>query len=857
MTAEELTALRRMTFEQLDAKGRLPLRAKLAYAVPAFATTSLSFLIAVYCQDFYLDVGANLAFLSFFTALARSFDVITDPLMGWLSDRTRSRHGRRRPFMLTGCIFYCAMFVMLFSPPKPDDEGSLATAGSNQMAAYWFGVFYVLFYFSDTYCNVPYEALGPELTDSYEERNSLFFSAKTFNFLGMLIAAGLPAGLSSYLRPKTIIEDAPCFGGFDTGTLAPVGPAPASAAPPAYSQDLSELDPALGGINTTFWSLGWLETLGKADSSLELPAGEAYRLGDACAPLYTDSDAADGMVSRSTLCVGANGRFCYRQDVGEETFFYEVEPDALQEHCRGDALELGLDEAGSCGYPGAAGSTMALLNRTVEIFQYDTSNLDATRLAFQLTAIFFGAWYVLSIAGLVFTVKERETSQRQAAPVPLVPSVMRAFRNSAFRPLLMAWALDGLGLSALVSMFPFFIRYVIIPDGALAQSYGSAMEPRLCMGISVAALLVAALLSTPLWLAAANKWGKFPVWIFYNVVNIVTNLLFFIPKEGDPLYTIAVMAINGIPVGGQGLIQSVLADVIDYDEFLNGARSEASFSVFATLIPKFVAIPASAIPLAIINLLGFEQPVSGVSQTQTPAVKDFIRFSFILLPFLSCFIGFFIKYTFPIRDKDTSDKIAEGIAKHMKGEASVDPLTGKSISLLKLTPEEEGTVWYFENFSSKQLEGLLGEAGAGPIARSMFKSVCIGASVMALSFGLVIGFFSQLHDPKISIIPIMGVIAFGMSTCYTAVNYMRLKDARMLMDLQSDKDFRRLLAKVLEFKKTGARAGRSPLLVQISLAKDALAACFGKGAGRVSSAEGRKRTQAAASGGDGDEAPNK
>ena len=95
MTAEELTALRRMTFEQLDAKGRLPLRAKLAYAVPAFATTSLSFLIAVYCQDFYLDVGANLAFLSFFTALARSFDVITDPLMGWLSDRTRSRHGRR------------------------------------------------------------------------------------------------------------------------------------------------------------------------------------------------------------------------------------------------------------------------------------------------------------------------------------------------------------------------------------------------------------------------------------------------------------------------------------------------------------------------------------------------------------------------------------------------------------------------------------------------------------------------------------------------------------------------------------------------------------------------------------------
>lgn len=54
------------------------------------------------------------------------------------------------------------------------------------------------------------------------------------------------------------------------------------------------------------------------------------------------------------------------------------------------------------------------------------------------------------------------------------------------------------------------------------------------------------------------------------------------------------------------------SDVIDYDEFLNKSRSEASFAVFSTLIPKFVAIPASAVPLAIINLLGFVQPIAGV-----------------------------------------------------------------------------------------------------------------------------------------------------------------------------------------------------------------------------------------------------
>ena len=48
-----------------------------------FATSSLSFLISVYATDFFVSLGASLAFLSFFTALARSFDIVTDPLMAW------------------------------------------------------------------------------------------------------------------------------------------------------------------------------------------------------------------------------------------------------------------------------------------------------------------------------------------------------------------------------------------------------------------------------------------------------------------------------------------------------------------------------------------------------------------------------------------------------------------------------------------------------------------------------------------------------------------------------------------------------------------------------------------------------
>ena len=84
------------------------------------------------------------------------------------------------------------------------------------------------------------------------------------------------------------------------------------------------------------------------------------------------------------------------------------------------------------------------------------------------------------------------------------------------------------------------------------------------------------------------------------------------PGAGDWELAISIMAINGFPVGGQFLINSILSDVIDYDEFLNGSRSEGSFSVFATLIPKFVSIPAGALPLAIIYVLDFRAPIDGV-----------------------------------------------------------------------------------------------------------------------------------------------------------------------------------------------------------------------------------------------------
>jgi hypothetical protein len=127
--------------------------------------------------------------------------------MGWLSDRTRSRFGRRRPYQLSGCLIYGALFCALFTPPA----AILATADAGHLApgdpavkhvVAWFAGTYFFFYLADSWCNVPYEALGPELTDDYTERSRVFFVAKLFNQAGMLAAAALPAIAAFALRAR-------------------------------------------------------------------------------------------------------------------------------------------------------------------------------------------------------------------------------------------------------------------------------------------------------------------------------------------------------------------------------------------------------------------------------------------------------------------------------------------------------------------------------------------------------------------------------------------------------------------------------------------------------------------------------
>jgi GPH family glycoside/pentoside/hexuronide:cation symporter len=158
---------------------------KIAYAAPAFALAVVGIPVYVYIPKFYTDiVGINIAVLGTILFSVRIFDAMTDPAIGYISDRTQTRFGRRRPYIAIGALFVVLSMYLLFNPPQQ---------ASADFETWWFGIcIYALFLFW-TAVVVPFESLGPEITFDYHERTSLFGMRDGFLIAGTLMAASSPA----------------------------------------------------------------------------------------------------------------------------------------------------------------------------------------------------------------------------------------------------------------------------------------------------------------------------------------------------------------------------------------------------------------------------------------------------------------------------------------------------------------------------------------------------------------------------------------------------------------------------------------------------------------------------------------
>lgn len=157
---------------------------KAGYGIAETGLTASEVLIRLYLLIFYTDiVGLEPKLAGYAAAIAIVWDAITDPLMGNVSDRTRSRFGRRRPYIAIGAVLLAGSIIYLFSPPD------LAT----QSGKFWFLLLsYMLVNTATTVIAIPHAALGSELTPDRSEVTEIYAWRLISGNMGAILGTIVP-----------------------------------------------------------------------------------------------------------------------------------------------------------------------------------------------------------------------------------------------------------------------------------------------------------------------------------------------------------------------------------------------------------------------------------------------------------------------------------------------------------------------------------------------------------------------------------------------------------------------------------------------------------------------------------------
>jgi len=163
-----------MNHYQTAPADRIPFHLKLVYGLGAFVNNLLAAASGGMMIVLNLGLGMNPALVGLLGALPRLWDAFIDPVMGYISDNTRTRWGRRRPYIFVGAIAVGIIFALLWQLPP----------GKGESFYFWYFLLgSLLFYLAYTVFAAPWVGLGYELTPDYHERTRLM---GVQNFIGQL-----------------------------------------------------------------------------------------------------------------------------------------------------------------------------------------------------------------------------------------------------------------------------------------------------------------------------------------------------------------------------------------------------------------------------------------------------------------------------------------------------------------------------------------------------------------------------------------------------------------------------------------------------------------------------------------------
>jgi GPH family glycoside/pentoside/hexuronide:cation symporter len=166
---------------------RLPLADRVLYAAGSLGNSTLFWSLGAWLLYFYAPPAEReeltplipLAVVAVARGIGQVFEAFDDPLIGWWSDRTRTRWGRRIPFLLLGTPLLALSFWLLWTPP---------VGASTLLLGLYFFIVLEVFYFANTIVGAPYEALQAEIATTSDDRVSLGVWKVAFGTVGVVLA---------------------------------------------------------------------------------------------------------------------------------------------------------------------------------------------------------------------------------------------------------------------------------------------------------------------------------------------------------------------------------------------------------------------------------------------------------------------------------------------------------------------------------------------------------------------------------------------------------------------------------------------------------------------------------------------
>ena len=172
-----------------ELRDHVPGREKVFYGLGALMDGGGVALMSCVMLKYMTTFGIAMAMASTIMMIAKFWDAITDPLMGFITDNTRSKWGRRKPYIIAGGVCLIIAMALLFAPVS----SGMNTAG---FTAYII-IFYIVWNTASTLSQVPYTSLSSDISPSFKERNN----ANTVKLVFSALASGL-----AYVLPLVLIE---------------------------------------------------------------------------------------------------------------------------------------------------------------------------------------------------------------------------------------------------------------------------------------------------------------------------------------------------------------------------------------------------------------------------------------------------------------------------------------------------------------------------------------------------------------------------------------------------------------------------------------------------------------------------